>query len=335
MTDLWPNDAGDLSPQYTRAGYTLRDNVSCKWCRRHYHSPQEQKAHETGTNPRYITDEHRYVCEDSKSLDYYNDLRSNLSSRALKPNHSVEALSSEAQSVAPLNYPFSASEIIRRTSSLLDVQRSNERHVVSAEGELSEDFTLDALDIQEDRMEDEYLHHGQHLDDDEVDSENDEVGDLVERRDADAMTTFYGTSMPAGGSFGSFSYRTSSASPFASSRKQPLGLASPRTYETAKSSLASYATATSHPNPQGVYLNTRTSLQAYQVPFVIMLPLVTWSRTSPTMSYINFILICDLISSLLSMSRRSMVWFEKHCRRYLLGEQMIGQYYGSTSIFVP
>ncbi|KAF2824229.1 kinase-like protein [Ophiobolus disseminans] len=81
--------------------------------------------------------------------------------------------------------------------------------------------------------------------DNEWDSENDELGDLVTSQDPDVMASLYGTSMPKSSFFESMSNRGSPRSPLTSLKKGSLGLASPRSFRTAQSSLASYTTASS------------------------------------------------------------------------------------------
>ena len=78
--------------------------------------------------------------------------------------------------------------------------------------------------------------------------ENDDVGDLAFSQDHDVMKGLYSASMPRAGFFGPNGYRGSPMSSLGSFRNAQIGLASPRSFHTAQSSLASYVTASSGPH---------------------------------------------------------------------------------------
>jgi hypothetical protein len=89
---------------------------------------------------------------------------------------------------------------------------------------------------------------------------DDEPGDQPNPRNVDEATSLYGTSMPRPTFLGSMSNRGSPRSPLTSMTKVPVSLASPGTYRTAQSSLASYATAPSGSQPIWQRTGRQTSM---------------------------------------------------------------------------
>jgi serine/threonine protein kinase len=81
--------------------------------------------------------------------------------------------------------------------------------------------------------------------DSDPESENDDLGDLVGSQQSDAMGSLYGTSVPKANFLGSLSHRGRPMAPTDFWKKGLPKFLSPKTFQTAQSSLASYATAPS------------------------------------------------------------------------------------------
>lgn len=90
-------------------------------------------------------------------------------------------------------------------------------------------------------------------------SNDDDLGELLYHRNTNATASVYGTSMPTHSFLGSMSNRGSPRSPLTSLKKKSLGPASPKSFQTAQSSLASYATAPSGSQTSWRQYSMRTS----------------------------------------------------------------------------
>lgn len=102
------------------------------------------------------------------------------------------------------------------------------------------------------------------------DSDNEDLGELLDYQNVDVTTSVYGTSVPKHSFSGPMGNRGSLQSPLTSLRKGSLGLASPRSFQTAHSSLASYTTAPSGSQPSWKPFSARpgrrTALPSQKLP---------------------------------------------------------------------
>jgi hypothetical protein len=92
---------------------------------------------------------------------------------------------------------------------------------------------------------DGYMLKRKEQDNSDSDSENDDLGDLIGSQQSDAMASLYGTSMPKASFFGSLGHRGRPKGPIDLWKKGSVSFTSPRSFQTAQSSLASYTTASS------------------------------------------------------------------------------------------
>jgi serine/threonine protein kinase len=92
---------------------------------------------------------------------------------------------------------------------------------------------------------DDYMGKNQSQSESDSESENEHLGDLVGLQPSDAMASQYGTSMPKPSFFSSLSHRGRPIAPTDFWKKASPKFFSPKTFQTAQSSLASYSTAPS------------------------------------------------------------------------------------------
>jgi hypothetical protein len=97
----------------------------------------------------------------------------------------------------------------------------------------------------DDESSDGYMAKRRSQSDSDSESENDHLGDMADSRESDAMTSLYGTSMPKASFFSSISHRGHSMASTDFWKKGSPKFFSPKTFQTAQSSLASYSTAPS------------------------------------------------------------------------------------------
>lgn len=213
--------SADIKVVPDHVGQQAPISTTCEWCRRRYGEVEERKAHEERTTPRWSIGDGRYICEARTPQGRNRQPASPDKSDILESSYAGQAplLANHAQISASLKCPVIFCGEMYSTQALLDLHLSiaHERTIVEGGFPLSDSEDLARQDVRKDDDEGKFA-IGQDSDHDEQDSEDDDLGDLIDCRDADGMTRFYGTSIPVGGSFGSFSFRTGSMSPLTSLR---------------------------------------------------------------------------------------------------------------------
>ncbi|KAH7359533.1 kinase-like domain-containing protein [Pyrenochaeta sp. MPI-SDFR-AT-0127] len=126
---------------------------------------------------------------------------------------------------------------------------------ISADRETAQEHEIISIDDWEENKHDTETHLYTTLktaqddkSDDESDSENDDLGDLASLQRQELVHELYSTSVPNSSFLSKFGQHGSPRTSLGSFRKNHLGFASPRSFDTAHSSLASYVTA--HNSPQ-------------------------------------------------------------------------------------
>jgi serine/threonine protein kinase len=212
----------DTSPIPESSAASIPNNGSaryCRWCQRPFLRPGELEEHESTTEPVRRSEGNRISFAKTESRD------------EILREHNVDV-----------------SKVVRQT---LDSSSPNkDRGLIYTGGNVLEG-QMDVADIIKKRPH----HHavllsrnmakGKYQNSGDSDSEDDDLGDLAGSQQFDSVTSLYGTSMPKASFFGSFSHRGRPKAPVDSWKKSLSKSATPRSFQTAQSSLASYTTASS------------------------------------------------------------------------------------------
>jgi serine/threonine protein kinase len=239
----------------------------CEWCRRPFLSTSDLEEHTRATQARRNAGG-TWMCY---SRSFWRDRKTQREENIEENMSSLKVPKKKGRSLSPSNRtrdmvlkcPIRDCGMEYSSQSHLDYHHLLKHSGQQARSELercsldsfSRPSYLGASGVQEEGSEEEgNVDEGNEFDHtariqepsiSERDSEDDDVGDLINPRNADTMASLYGTSMPKASFFSSFGSRGTPMSPLVSMKKGSLNLASPGTFQTAHSSLASYITAPS------------------------------------------------------------------------------------------
>jgi hypothetical protein len=208
----------------------------CKWCQRPFSVPGDLEEHERSTEPTQRP-EGTWACLSTSKCH-------NIRTRE-KGSDASEMMSRTRGSSSPndaANNGRGKSLAIDRGTAYTSGDSFKEEHVDVAD-------TVKSRPYRRSVPLDGYIAKKKDQDDSDSDSENDDLGDLIGSQHSDAMASLYGTSMPKASYFGSLGHRSRPKGPIDFWKKGSPSFISPRSFQTAQSSLASYTTASSGSPP--------------------------------------------------------------------------------------